>query len=100
MEWEVFGRSVPIFVGMGYLVNVGSASHAHALLSDWPIERRGAAHATALQACRAAMAGELDVETARRLFEAFARAKDILAPDAGKLVTAIPGGSAETPGSR
>ena len=66
MEREFFDRSVPIFVGMGYLTHVGTASRAHALLSDWPIDRRGAAHARALRACRAAMAGELDFEQSLR----------------------------------
>lgn len=89
MEQEFFDRSVPIFVGMGYLTHVRSVSHAHALLSDWPLDGRDAAHPDALQACRSAMAGELKAEKARRLFEAFARRKGILAPDVSPLLAAI-----------
>ena len=100
MEQDVFGRPVAIFVGMGHLTHVGSVSHANALLSDWPHGQRGAVHATALRACRAAMAGSLDAETARSFFEGFARAKDILASDADGLIAAMSAGRAERPGPR
>ena len=99
MEQEFFDRSVPVLVGMGYLTHVRSVSHAHALLSDWPGGQPGSAHAMALEACKAAMAGALDAGTARRLFETFARRKDILAPDASPPAAAILDGSAEMPGS-
>jgi CheY-like chemotaxis protein len=38
---------------------------AYALLNDWPVWRRNSAHAVALNACKAALAGEIDAETAR-----------------------------------
>jgi hypothetical protein len=100
MEQENFDRSVPIFVGMGYRTDVRSVSHAHALLSDWPVDQRDTAHAMALRACKAAMVGALDTETARRLFETFARRKDILAPDPSPLVAGIAAGTLELPASR
>ena len=98
MEQEFFDRPVPVFVGMGYLTQVRSVPHAHALLSDWPLDQRDPSHLTALQACRAAMAGELTAETARRLFEAFADRRGILAPDASPLVAAISTGTVIRPG--
>src|SRR5687768_13571306 len=100
MEQEFFDRSVPVFVGMGYLTNVRSVSHAHALLSDWPGDQPGTEHAMALKACKAALAGALDARAARRLFETFARRKDILAPDASPPVAAISDASVRLPGSR
>ena len=99
MEKEFFDRAVPIFVGLGYLTHVESVSHAHALLSDWPVDRRGPAHAMALAACKAAIAGDLDAKTARRVFETFARRKNILAPVASPPMAAISAEPAERPGS-
>ncbi|MEI5632022.1 DUF982 domain-containing protein [Ensifer sp. CCNWLY38] len=40
----------------------------------------------ALNACRAALAGEIDVETARGTFVAFARRANLLAPDTDAIV--------------
>ncbi len=44
------------------------------------------------------MAGELKAETARRLFEAFARRKGILAPDVSPLLAAVSTGTSIRPG--
>ena len=54
----------------------------------------------ALAACKAAIAGDLDAKTARRVFETFARRKNILAPVASPPLAAISGEPAELPGSR
>ncbi|MGN7735350.1 DUF982 domain-containing protein [Ensifer sp. 22564] len=40
----------------------------------------------ALNACRAALAGEIDVETVRGTFVAFARRANLLAPDTDAIV--------------
>jgi hypothetical protein len=43
---------------------------------------KGLMHLQALQICRSAIAVAADIEAARVSFEAFARARGILAPDA------------------
>lgn len=81
MNGRQFSRPVSIFVGLGLAHDVGSVSEAFELLNDWPSGGRGLMHEAAIDACRAALACECDDETARREFEAFARAAGILAPD-------------------
>ncbi len=78
MDRTRFEKPVEIFVGLGFRRPVRSAMEAYTLLSDMP----GASHAKeiALKACRAAIAGEIDPETARATFVTFARRNDILAP--------------------
>jgi hypothetical protein len=74
-----FSRPVSIFLGLGLAHDVGSVREAFELLNDWPSGGRGPVHEAAIDACRAALACECDNETARRGFEAFARAAGILA---------------------
>lgn len=62
---------------MGYPAKIKIVQEAYALLEDWPQSRRDAAHAFALTACRAALSGEIEAETARGLFVAFARKHDL-----------------------
>jgi hypothetical protein len=75
-----FDRPLSIFVGLGFPRQVQSVVEAYQLLQDWS-EARGPAHAAALKACRAAMAGEIDAETARGVVEGFARHRGILVSD-------------------
>ncbi|TIU64515.1 MAG: DUF982 domain-containing protein, partial [Mesorhizobium sp.] len=58
-----------------------TVAEAYALLQDWPAASRSSAHAIALNACKAGIAGEIDAETVRATLVAFARRNDILAPD-------------------
>ncbi|WP_245493069.1 MULTISPECIES: DUF982 domain-containing protein [unclassified Mesorhizobium] len=51
-------------------MKIESAAEAYALLADWPAASRTAAHDIAAKACRAAMDGEIDAETARATFVA------------------------------
>jgi hypothetical protein len=51
---------------------------AYVLLNDWPPSQRNATHEVALNACKAALNGDVDVETARATFVAFARKNDLL----------------------
>lgn len=88
MDRNRFQAPVTIFTGLGFPTPIESAGEAYALLLDWPKSERGPAHAVALRACRAALAGEIEAETARGAFLAFARRTNLLAPDVDDLVAA------------
>jgi hypothetical protein len=45
---------------------------AYRYLVEWPARLRDNAHSVALKACGAVLRGEIDAETARGLFAAFA----------------------------
>ena len=78
MDRTRFEKPVEIFVGLGFQRPVRSAMEAYKILSDMPGTSR--AKEIALKACRAAIAGEIEPETARAAFVTFARRNDILAP--------------------
>ena len=80
MEHNLFQHPVRVLVGLGFPVDIDSVNEAFALLDGWPPSKRNAAHGIALNACRAALAGEVDAETARSTFVAFARRMDLLLP--------------------
>ena len=73
-----FEEPVTILVGMGLPVTIETAVEAYAMLQDWPVASRNGAHAVALNACKAGIAGEIDAETVRATLIAFARRNDIL----------------------
>ncbi|MDP3257821.1 MAG: DUF982 domain-containing protein [Bosea sp. (in: a-proteobacteria)] len=75
-----------ILTGLGVPRTVASIAEAYHFLIDWPGFKRDAAHAFALKACRAALAGEIEIETARGLFIALAEKHDLLAPDMKSIV--------------
>lgn len=84
-----FSQPVNVFVGLGFPYEISSLMEACQVLDEWSGSRTSTYEATSA-ACRAALAGKTDVESARLAFEAFARAGGILASDApGPL--AIPG---------
>jgi hypothetical protein len=76
-----FSQRVEIFVGLGFPREVDTVGEAFEVLNEWS-GRRGPRHAQALSRCRSALTNDVDVETARTAFEAFARARGILAPEA------------------
>lgn len=76
-----FEEPVTVLVGMGLPVRIETVLEAYALLQDWPIVGRNGSHTVALNACKAGIAGDIDPETARSTFVAFARRNDILVPD-------------------
>ncbi len=88
MEHNQFQHPVRVLVGLGFPTNIQSVREAFVLLDEWPPSKRNAAHGIALNACRAALAGEVDAETARSTFVAFARRMDLLVPAAGDIVAA------------
>jgi hypothetical protein len=73
-----FERPVTLFVGLGFPRQLASASEAFELLCEMPEHMRGASHAAALKACRAAIVGEIEAETARGILEAYALSRGIL----------------------
>ena len=81
MDHMRFEEPVTILVGMGFPVTIENVMEAYALLHDWPAASRNGAHTVALNACRAAIAGEVEPETARATLVAFARRNDLLVPD-------------------
>lgn len=86
MDRSSFEKPVTILTGLGSPTKIESAAEAYALLADWPSASRTAAHDIAARACRAAMDGEIDAETARATFVAFARRNDLLAPQTSSTV--------------
>lgn len=84
-----FEEPVTILVGMGFPARIETVMEAYALLQDWPTANRSRAHAIALNACNAGIAGEVDPETVRATLIAFARRNDLLVPDMVSLAPAV-----------
>jgi len=76
---QPFEKSVRVWVGLGFPRQLNSVVDAYQFLTDWcgnsPEQR------AAIRACKAALAGDIDAETARGILVQFARKKDILAED-------------------
>ncbi|MBP2449178.1 DUF982 domain-containing protein [Rhizobium leguminosarum] len=81
MKPDMFEKPVSILVGLGFPAKVRSAMEAYRHLVEWPVSLRDNGHAIALKACAAALRGEIEAETARGLFAAFAEKHDLLAPE-------------------
>ncbi|MBX4937087.1 DUF982 domain-containing protein [Rhizobium binae] len=90
MKPDVFKKPVTIFVGLGFPAEVRTVMEAYRHLSEWPVTLRDAAHSIALKACTAALRCEIEAETARGLFVAFADRHDLLAPESATLITSLP----------
>ena len=82
MKPDMFRQPISILVGLGFPAEVRSVMDAYRHLVEWPVSQRDGAHSIALKACSAALRGEIEAETARVLFTAFAEKHDLLAPDA------------------
>jgi hypothetical protein len=74
-----FENPIRVWVGMGFPRQLNTVVDAYQFATDWcgnsPEQK------AAIRACRAALAGDIDAETARGIFAAFARKKDILIED-------------------
>jgi hypothetical protein len=82
MNPDMFEKPVTMLLGLGIPTEVKSVMHAYQILMDW----RNAAEPSrelALKACKAAINGEIEAETARAVFVAFAERNDLLAPEIG-----------------
>ena len=87
MTAKSFIRPVPVFVGLGFPYEVSSVLEAYQFLEEWT-GSRSPIYAATLAVCHSALVGDKDIESARVAFEAFARARGILAPDAIELAAA------------
>ena len=76
-----FRVPVTIFVGLGFPFNVESVFDAYRVLTDW-VGTRDLSHTMALNSCLEAINGIATAEAAREQFEAFARARGIIAAEA------------------
>lgn len=71
-----FDKPIFVLVGLGIPRRIDTVFDAYRFLLDWP--GNSPQQRAALRACKAAFAGEIDAETARGVFVAFAQRKDIL----------------------
>lgn len=85
MKPDMFDKPVTILLGLGIPTDVKSVMHAYQILTDWR-DAVDPARALALKACRAAINGDIDAQTARAVFLAFAERHDLLAPEIEDLV--------------
>ena len=83
MKPDMFSKPVVVLVGLGFPAEVRTVMEAYRHLAEWPASMRDTAHSMALKACSAALRGEIEAETARGLFAAFAEKHNLLAPDTG-----------------
>lgn len=86
MKPDMFKEPVSVLVGLGFPAEVRSAMDAYRYLVECPASLRDNAHSVALKACGAALLGEIEAETARGLFAAFAERHDLLAPETNVIV--------------
>jgi hypothetical protein len=74
-----FEKPVRVWVGLGFPRQLNTVVDAYQFVSEWcgnsPEQK------AAIKACRAALVGDIDAETARSILIAFARKKDILVED-------------------
>ena len=71
-----FEKPVRVWVGLGFPRQLNTVADAYQFAMEWcgnsPEQK------AAIRACKAALIGDVDAETARGVFIAFARKKDIL----------------------
>ncbi len=71
-----FEKPIRVWVGMGFPRQLNTVADAYQFAAEWcgnsPEQK------AAIRACKAALVGDVEAETARGIFVAFARKKDIL----------------------
>ncbi|RWA76048.1 DUF982 domain-containing protein [Mesorhizobium sp.] len=76
---QPFKTPIRVWVGLGFPRQLNTVADAYQFAVDWcgnsPEQR------AAIRACKAALIGDVDAETARGVLVAFARKKDILLED-------------------
>jgi|APFEC2959095171_1045051.scaffolds.fasta_scaffold06092_3 hypothetical protein len=75
---DLFKHPIPILVGLGFPTTIDGVLEAYQFLNEWPPSSRNGDHEIALNACKAALDGEIDTETAHSTFVAFAARHDLL----------------------
>lgn len=86
MTLNTFRKPLRMLVGLGFPRDIHSPLEALAYLNEAPASFRSGAYKMALKACQAALSGEIEAETARGTFEAYARKHDLLAPDISDII--------------
>lgn len=86
---DMFHKPVRILVGVGFPKNISSPLDAVIYLDGVPMSARDHSYMMAQRACKAALFGEIEAETARGLFEAYADKHAILAPEMDDVVAAL-----------
>lgn len=74
-----FEKPVRVWVGLGFPRQINTVVDAYQFLSDFRDD--SPEQKAAIKTCKAALAGDVDGETARSVFVAFARRKDMLIED-------------------
>lgn len=74
-----FEKPVRVWVGLGFPRQINTVVDAYQFLLDWG--GNSPEQKAAMRACKAALAGDVDADTARGVFVAFTRKKDILVED-------------------
>jgi Protein of unknown function (DUF982) len=83
MKRTSFEKPVTVLVGLGFPRKIENAFEAYQLLSEMRLIAHHRAQKVALRACREAMTGTIEPETARSAFVAFAqRCGMLLSPSA------------------
>ena len=76
---QLFEKPIRVLVGLGFPRQLHTVADAYQFADDWcgnsPEQK------AAIRACKAALVGDVEAETARGVFLAFARKKDILLED-------------------
>lgn len=73
---QPFEKPVCVWVGLGFPRQLNTIVDAYQFVLDWC--GNSPEQNAAIRACKAALTGDVDVETARGVVVAFARKKDIL----------------------
>jgi hypothetical protein len=73
MNERTFTNPVLLKAGKDFIQKVSCLDGALDFLYDWPEDRRGMSHATALRACQRALEGDYPLWFARDAFAAFAK---------------------------
>jgi hypothetical protein len=85
---QPFEKPVCVWVGLGFPRQLNTVVDAYQFVLDWcgnsPEQK------AAIRACKAALTGDIEPETARGVFVAFARKKDILVEEGDMPVPAWP----------
>ena len=76
---QPFEKPVRVWVGLGFPRQLNTVVDAYQFAVEWC--GNGPEQRAAVRACKAALTGEIDPETARGVFVAFAKKKDILMED-------------------
>lgn len=84
MNSTFFKEPVTVLVGLGFPRKIENAMEAYQLLSDMRLITSRAAHKVAMQACKAALDGQIDPELARSAFVAFARRSAMLVSNSSR----------------